>query len=112
MAVKLHAGLLKHSVVFKQPSSSLNNEGGREATYSSQVTTWAYVEAVNTRRLTEAQATVLVNAFDFYVRYSSDTSAITKEWLITYKGKDYTIHEIELIEQEENWLRFTGKARE
>lgn len=111
MAVEITSGKLKHKIVFKQPSSSLNDEGGKENTYTDQITTRAQVERFNQYRTTE-DATTLIGALDFYVRYSVDRSAINKTWLIEYRGKDYTIHLIEPIEQKENFLRFTAKAKE
>jgi head-tail adaptor len=113
MATKtISAGDLKHKVVFKQPNSSLNDEAGEVRTYTAQVTTWAYVTAYKEHRDTDAASTVLARALDFYVRYSAANSAITKDWLIEYKADDYVIHQIELIEQDKNFLRFTGKVRE
>lgn len=111
MTVEITSGELRHKVVFKQPASSLNDEGGRENTYTDEITTWAKVVRFNQYRTTEAEATALIGALDFYVRYSVDRSAINKNWLISYKGQDYTIHQIEPIEQKEMFLRFTAKAK-
>jgi SPP1 family predicted phage head-tail adaptor len=114
MAVKIHSGELKHKVVFKQPTSSLNDEAGAEKSYdppASTITTWAKVSSVNQFRATEAYQTALVDTLDFFVRHSTDREAITKDWLITYKGQDYTIHEIEELNQEERFIRFTAKVR-
>jgi hypothetical protein len=89
-----------------------NDEGGKRKTYIPFIETRAYVEGFNQYRTTEAEAAVLIGALDFYVRWSIDREAITKDFLINYKGKDYTIHKIESIEQKEKFLRFTAKAKE
>lgn len=112
MAVEITSGDLKHKVVFKQPASSLNNEGGRVTTYTDAITTWAKVEKFNQYRTTEGDATALIGALDFYVRYSAERSAISKKWLIEYQGKDYTIHQIELMWQKQMFIRFTAKLSE
>lgn len=112
MAVKITSGDLIHKVVFKQPTSSLNDEGGSGKTFADAITTMAAVMRFNQYRTTEANATNLIGALDFHVRYTSDRSEINKAWLISYKGKDYVIHQIELIEQKEMFIRFTAKAKE
>lgn len=106
------AGELTKKVVFKQPTSSLNNQKEKIITYSDSITTFAKVDRFNQYRTTEAEASTLIGALDFYVRYSVERSAINKNWLITYSGKDYTIHKIELIEQKQMFIRFTAKAKE
>jgi len=111
MAVEIHAGDFRYKVVFKEPTSSLNEEGGREQSHTTAIVTWAKIAKFNQYRATE-QATVLIGSLDFYVRYSQEKAAITKEWLIEYEGKDYTIHEIERISQGKQYLRFTAKVRE
>lgn len=108
---KPSSGDLRHKVVFKQPTSSLNDEGGKEVSYTEAFTTWAAVKAFNMHRTTEANATALIGALDFYVRYSADRAAITKEWLINYNSKEYVIHEIEPIDQLEKFIRFTAKTK-
>jgi SPP1 family predicted phage head-tail adaptor len=106
------AGLLNKPITFKQPSSLKNDEGGLEKTPAPYLSTRAYVEGFNQYRTTEAEAVTLIGALDFYVRWASDREAINKDYLINYKGQDYTIHKIESIEQKEKFLRFTAKAKE
>lgn len=114
MAVKatVTSGELRHIVVFKQPSSLKNNEGGKEKTYIPSFTTFAAIKKFNQYRKTEAQATVLTGALDFFIRHSTDRELITKDWLINYKGADYTIHEIEAVDQLLMFIRFTAKANQ
>lgn len=108
---EITSGDLRHKVVFKQPASSLNDQKEKIITYSNAITTWAKVERFNQYRTTEAEAAALIGSLDFYVRYSVERSAISKEWLINYRSQDYTIHQIELVEQRESFLRFTAKVK-
>jgi SPP1 family predicted phage head-tail adaptor len=110
MAVVITSGDLRHKVVFKQPSSLKNDEGGKAITHVDAITTWAKVDKFNQYRKTESNATVLTGALDFYIRHSIERESIAKDWLIRYNGKDYTIHEIERIDQKEVFIRFTAKA--
>jgi SPP1 family predicted phage head-tail adaptor len=106
------AGLLNKPITFKQPSSLKNDEGGVENTYSEYLTTRAYVEGFNQYRTTEADAAGLIGAKDFYIRWSLDRETINKDFLIEYKGLDWTIHKIETIEEKQKFLRFTAKVKE
>jgi SPP1 family predicted phage head-tail adaptor len=112
MAVAITSGELRHRVVFKQPTSSLNDEGGKETTYTSLITTWAKVDSFSQRRATEAEAVVLIGALDFYIRWSTQRETITKDWLLSYRSQDYTIHQIERIDQKDRFIRFTAKVKE
>jgi SPP1 family predicted phage head-tail adaptor len=107
----ISAGLINKPVIFKQPTSSLNNEGGDEVEYSTGITTRAFVTRFNEFRATEANVTSLIGAFDFYIRYRSAADAVNKDWLIEYRGEDYVIHAIELIDQEQRFYRFTAKSK-
>lgn len=113
MALKINSGDLRQKVVFKQPTSSLNAQKEKTVSYTEQITTWAKVEKFSEYRTPEANVPVLIGSLDFYIRYSAERSAITKDWLIEYKGKDYVIHQIEPIDQDrEMFIRFTAKAKE
>lgn len=111
MPVEVTAGDLKHRVVFKQPTSSLNDEGGEEKTFTTILTTWAKVTAFKQNRVVDADTTVLAEALDFYIRYNSSTAEINKDWLLEYQDLDYTIHLIENVDQLKNFIRITAKAR-
>lgn len=111
MAKNISAGDLKHNVVFKEPTSSLNDEGGQEVSHAAEITTRAAVFPISEHRITEANVTTLIGAKDFYVRYSVSRSAINKDWLLTYNGEDYTIHSIDNIDEEKEFIRFTAKTR-
>lgn len=110
--ITIPAGLINKLVTFKQPASSLNDEGGKEKTYSDFITTRAYVTDFNQYRTTEAEAVVLIGALDFYVRWSAQRETITKDWLISYRSQDYIIHQIERIDQKDRFIRFTAKVKD
>jgi SPP1 family predicted phage head-tail adaptor len=110
MAVNVFSGELRHKVVFKQPVSSLNNEGGEEVDYSDAITTFARVDKFNQFRTTEAMADKLSGSLDFTIRHSIDREAIGKDWLILYRGNNYVIHQIEHLEQKQKFIRFTAKS--
>lgn len=115
MAVKITSGDLKHKVVFKQPTSSLNDEREKVLSYSPQITTWAALKRFNKNRTTEAHATDLIGSIEFYIRSSTDRKLITKDWLITMDSKDFVIHEIEPVDvsdTKERFIRFTAKTKE
>ena len=115
MAVNIKSGDLNQKVVFKQPTSSLNDQKEKTVSYSSQIITWAAVKRFNKNRTTEAHADALIGSLDFYVRYSVDRAAITKAWLINYRNADFVIQEIEPVEiseTKERFLRFTAKTKE
>lgn len=115
MAVKITSGDLKHKVVFKQPTSSLNDEREKVTTYTDQITTWAALKRFNKNRTTEAHADSLIGSLDFYVRSSTDRRLIGKDWIIGMDSKDFVIHEIEPVEvadTKEMFLRFTAKCKE
>jgi SPP1 family predicted phage head-tail adaptor len=111
MPTAVTTGDLRHRVVFKQPNSSLNDEGGEEKTFTTVITTWAKVTAFKQNRVVDADTTVLAGSLDFYIRYNSNTAEINKDWLLQYESDDYTIHLIEPIDQLKNFIRITAKAR-
>ena len=106
----IHSGELKHKIVFKKPTSSLNDEAGPEVTYTDEITTFAAVKTFNQYRATEANVTSLIGSLDFYVRHATAREAINKDWLIVYRGGEYVIHQIERVQQESEWIRFTAKS--
>lgn len=110
MAVTISSGELRKKVVFKQPVSSLNDEGGQERIFTTAFETFAKVDKFNQFRGTEANVTDLTSALDFYIRWAATREAVNKDWLIEYNGEDYVIHQIEPVEQKQKFIRFTGKS--
>lgn len=114
MAVEITSGDLKYKVLFKQPVSSLNDEGGKEFSFSPPASTIeknAAVRNASNNRATEARATALSEALDIFVRYSASMDVVTKDSLITYNSEDYVIHQIEHVDQRKEWIRYTAKVR-
>src|SRR6476660_8981865 len=110
----IRTGDLRRKVLFKEPTSSLNDEQGIELSYDPPASTlnpWAAIRNIDVRRITEANQTFLVGAKDFYIRWSNAAEAITKDWLIEYKNQDWVIAEIEQINEEDRFIRFTAKTR-
>jgi hypothetical protein len=105
------AGLINKPVIFKSPTITVNNEGGQEVEYETGLETRAHVERFNQYRGTEANVTALIGALDFTIRYREAAEVIDKDWLIEYKGNDYVIHNIEPLDQEQRFLRFTAKSK-
>jgi SPP1 family predicted phage head-tail adaptor len=111
MAVKVHTGELTKKVVFKQPTVTRNTEGGKEITWADAMETFAKVSEISQSRINEATAPVLLHSKDFYIRWASSRDAINKDWLLNYKGQDYTIHQIEHLDEKEKYIRFTAKVK-
>lgn len=112
MAVKITSGELRYQVTLKSPTEVKNDESGYEVTgYTDQFTTMAAIKAVSGRRIVEANAEVLLHSRDFYLRWTTARQAITKDWILTYNGSDYTIHEIEMMDQGAKFIRLTAKAK-
>ena len=93
MAV-INAGELNRQVVFKLPTSTRNSEGSKENAYAALPAVKAKIEQTNQQRALEV-APVLVGTDKIYVRYSSLTKDVTKDWLVNYDSKDHVIHTIE-----------------
>lgn len=105
-------GSMTQRVVFKQPASSLNNEGGKEKTFTSFWITYAARENYKDFRRVEVPGTAIVGTFDFYVRWCSNSLAITKDYLIENEGKDFTISNIDRNSYVKQFIKFTAKAKE
>ena len=89
---------MRHKVLFKLPSTSQNDEGGIEVdTYTTTITTWAFVREVNQARAVEITGSALLHTKEIYIRWAEARDVITKDWLVTYRGEDYVIHEKEYL---------------
>lgn len=95
-------------ITFKSPTVTVNDEGGRDHSYSAAINTKAKVQGVRQSR-GDDPATISSEK-KFTIRYRAEADIITKDWLITYNGKDYTIHSIEPIDEKQRYLTFTGRA--
>jgi SPP1 family predicted phage head-tail adaptor len=81
-------------VTFKQPATTVNDEGGPETTYTTAFETWAKIKRTNQVRALEANAIALIDSDTLSVRYAANRLAITKDWLVNYDSKDHVIHSI------------------
>lgn len=114
MAVKLHSGLLKQRVEFFEPTTTVNDQGGKDKTYSVAISTRAYVTATDDFRAQMANATALVGTVRVFIRFRASALLIRKDWLIRYNGKDHVIHSIGSAEGEDKktYLEFLAKSKE
>lgn len=109
MAVKIHAGDLKRSVVLMQPTFSRNSQAGKEASYEATVTVRAKVDTTNTRLQEIAPA--LLHTDTIYFRYAEDRKDLTDKWRLQYNGRICTIHSVEFLGREKNsFIKVIAKA--
>jgi SPP1 family predicted phage head-tail adaptor len=111
MAIKTHSGRLKFAVDFKQPTSSLNDEGGEEKTFVVAFSTKADMQNLKRQRAVDADTTVSIEAVEFTVRWCDNTTAVTGDWLINRDGIDHTIVDIDDLTYFKEYISFTAKAR-
>ena len=103
-------GELNRKVNFKKPTESVNDEGGRENTYVAELTSIpAKIKRNNQLRALEAGAVALINSDTVTIRNAENRDQITKDWLVTYSGKDHVIHSINADEVQ---VVFIVKAKE
>ena len=105
-------GELNKRITFSMPSVVVNDSGGRETTYTDSFTVWAKVRKTRGDRTNEAGITGVDGTNDFIVRKSTDTLMAGNDWLINYNGKIFTIHNIEDINENGIFIKFTAKSRE
>lgn len=112
MDVVITSGDLKHTVVFKQPTSSLNDEGETVKSFADFYTCKAARLNFRDSRVTQAEQVSLIGAFDFYVRYCTSTQLVSKDFLISHEGKDFTIFNIDRNALYKEFIVFTAKVKE
>jgi hypothetical protein len=112
MAVKINSGDLIHKVVFKQPVSSLNDEGGSERTYS-EVMTLMCAKFLHTGNIViEANTTAFNKQITFYARWMPSTQLVTKTWHLVNEGQEYLIDDIDKTTYYKQYIKFTVKVNE
>ena len=110
--MKIGAGAFTKSIVLKAPTTTRNSEGGRELTFpTNTIQTWARVDEINSQRVMEAGATALIGTKIFYFRYAERMLNVTKDWILVYNGKNYTISNIEQVDEKEKFIKITAKAK-
>ena len=112
MAVKINSGDLIHKVVFKQPTSSLNDEGGSERTYTEVMTLMCAKVLHNGVVVIEANTTALIKTTNFYARWMPATQLVTKKWILENEETEYLIDDIDRVTHFKEFIKFTVKARE
>jgi hypothetical protein len=113
MAVNINSGDLRHKVILKKPGTvTKNDEGGIQyGPYTEIIYTFAAIKEISQSRVTEQNSTALLNSKDFYIWWSAARDAVSKDWILSYKNEDYVIHEIENLEQLNQFLRITAKVK-
>jgi SPP1 family predicted phage head-tail adaptor len=113
MAINIKTADLRHKVILKKPGTKTkNNEGGLQyGPYTEVMVTFAAIKEISQSRVNEANATALLNSKDFFIRWSTPWEEIDKDWIISYKGEDYIIHEVENMEEKNLFFRITAKVK-
>lgn len=89
------SGQYNRKVIFKKPTTTVNDEGGQSAAYANELTVWAKIKRNNQVRALEANATALINSDTLIIRNADDRPQINKNWLVNYDSKDHVIHSID-----------------
>lgn len=110
MAVTITIGKLDKRLLFKQPLTATNEEGGIETTFTDAFTTWAFVREVKEFRKSDATGTSLESTKEFYIRYCERNKSISKDWQVVYNSKQYTLHEVSNVDEDHNYIKLTTKA--
>lgn len=113
MASKIHSGDLKFRVAFKAPEETVNSEGGRELAYpDTTIETWSAIKDVRQYRTSEGEAVSLIGIKEFFIRWTEEREAIGKDWLLVYRGDEYTIHEAANLNNEKVFIRIVARKKE
>lgn len=112
MAVKINSGDLIHKVVFKQPSSSLNEQRETERTYSEVMTLMCAKFLHNGNIVVEANTTALIKQISFYARWMPSTQLVTKKWILENEGQKWLIDDIDKTTYYKQFIKFTVKTNE
>lgn len=108
MAVKIHSGDLRYKVQVLAPAESQNEEGGRERSFSIQVTTWAAVRNMSNFRVEDP--TALLDTKEFFIRYVP-TRVVSVDHLLIYNGHVYVVNGVEVVEEQQRFIKITAKNK-
>lgn len=103
------SGQITTPIVLKAPTYSTNSEGGREVSHAATITTHAKVKDGGQSR--ESEPATIAATKVFTIRWRSAADAITKDWLLTYRDEDYTIHAIKRVDEQDKFIEITAKVR-
>lgn len=112
MAVKINSGDLIHKVVFKQPESSLNDEGESERTYSDVFTLMCAKFQHKGVMVIEGNTTAFAKETAFYARVMPSTQLVTKKWLLESEGQTWLIDDIDKTTYYKQYIKFTVRVNE
>lgn len=112
MAKEIHSGDIKHRIVLKQPTTTVNNEAGRELTYpTNTIETFAAIKDVRQYRTEEGSAVTILNVKEFFIRWTEDREVVNKDWLLVYDSRNYTIHEVSNLNNEKKFIRIAARVK-
>jgi hypothetical protein len=112
MAVKINSGDLIHSVVFKQPVSSLNEQRETERTYSPVFTLNCAKFLHSGGIVVEANSTAFNKQITFYARWMPSTQLVAKTWHLVNEGQEYLIDDIDKVTYYKQYIKLTVKVNE
>lgn len=109
----ISAGELKKPIILKSPVETVNDEGGTVITHPvDTISTFAKVQGFHEGRVSEANYSTMNYGKNFYIRYSTGRELINKDWLLRYEGENYTIHEIERMNEDKRFIRIMAKLND
>ncbi len=113
MAIKgVQLGMLNKRISLYRSTVTTNEGFGKDVNYNEAGSVWAYVKKKSGYRNQEAGIDGLEEQKDFYVRFSTFTGSITKDWLIKYDEKKYIIGDIQKISEGQMMIKITATERE
>ncbi|MGN6436872.1 MAG: phage head closure protein [Agriterribacter sp.] len=112
MAVKVTIGMMNKRITLAAPIVTKNSSGGRVTSYTDEITAWANVRQKSSFKGVEANVSGVDSTHEFYIRQSSDTIGVDKNWLIKYNGKAYSVNTIEKLVEANIMYKITASERE
>lgn len=104
-------GMMDKRVTLRVPSVSTNESYGQYTSYTDGQKVWAYVRKKRTYRNLEANIDGMEDTNEFFVKKSIVTDPITKDWMLQYRGQDYSINAIELVKEQTFMYRIEATGR-
>lgn len=103
----MNAGELRHRISIYNTVQTPVASGGTEATNVLYWTTNASIKSYKQARINDGGLTQLTNDWQFIVRYRRDKYP-TKNMVIQYAGKEYTINSVQQYEEDREMLLIIG----
>lgn len=105
-------GQLNQRISFLVPERETNEGGGVDTKYRVDIPIWASVKRKNGFRSVQSGIDGIETTVDFYARQSVVLDGVNKDFLILYRGKSYSIQDIERMNEESKFIRFRCAERE